>query len=304
MDRLIKDRSKICLLVSGTIIVLAIVLSLFGLGVNLGIDFAGGLNIKYELNEAFKTADVETALRNAGADTFTITAMGPAKSELQIRMKEESGMDVQVILQSLEKELGEKYTQMDISKAAVSFVGPVAGTTLVRNAIMSVLICSALMLVYIAIRFDFYSGMAALTGLLHDVLIMLAFMVLFRSFIQVNSSFIAAALTIVGYSINNTIIIFDRIRENRRGKSNLSPTEMANKSVRECLGRTINTSLTTLITITSLYVLGVDSIKEFALPIIIGLISGIYSSNMINPYLWVFYEKKLHKTKTLKAKKA
>ena len=148
------------------------------------------------------------------------------------------------------------------------------------------------MLVYIAIRFDFNSGIAAVAGLVHDVLMMLAFMVLLRSFVQMNSSFIAAMLTIVGYSINNTIVIFDRIRENARKMPSCARVEVVNRSVKECMGRTLTTTATTLVTIVALYILGVDSIREFALPIIIGIVSGVYSANLINGYIWAALEEK------------
>ena len=183
----------------------------------------------------------------------------------------------------------------------VNYVGPVAGATLLKNAFISVLLASVLMLVYIAFRFDFNSGVAAVFGLLHDVLMMLAFMVLLRHFVQMNSSFIAAMLTIVGYSINNTIVIFDRIRENARKMPTAAREDVVNRSVKECLGRTINTTLTTLITIVALYVLGVDSIKEFALPIIIGILSGVYSANMINGYVWAALEERRRAPKAKKA---
>ena len=136
-------------------------------------------------------------------------------------------------------------------------------------------------------------------GLVHDVLMMLSFMVLLRNVIQMNSSFIAAMLTIVGYSINNTIVIFDRIRENAKKMGPSVPrVDIVNRSVKECLGRTVNTTATTLITIVMLYVLGVASIREFALPIIIGIVSGVYSANMINGYVWAFLEEKRKGRKT------
>lgn len=165
------------------------------------------------------------------------------------------------------------------------------------------------MLVYIALRFDFASGLAAVIGLLHDVLIMIAFMVILRSVIQMNSSFIAAMLTIVGYSINNTIVIFDRIRENNKkpAYAGMMREEVVSISVRESLGRTINTTLTTLVTIVTLYILGVDTIREFSLPIIVGILAGAYSANMINGYVWAALEEmRLARKgqKKLKAKKA
>ena len=209
-----------------------------------------------------------------------------------VRVKEVSEEGVQGLQAAFEAALAEKYPNMTQS-GDVSYVGPVAGQTLLYNAFMSVLIASVLMLAYIAIRFDLNSGIAAVLGLVHDVLMMLSFMVLLRSVVQMNSSFIAAMLTIVGYSINNTIVIFDRIRENAKKLSPDMPrVDVVNRSVQECLGRTINTTLTTLITIVLLYILGVDSIREFALPIIVGLLSGVYSANMINGYVWAFLEEK------------
>ena len=213
-------------------------------------------------------------------------------SEVIVRVKEVSEEGVQGLQAAFEAALAEKYPNMTQS-GDVSYVGPVAGQTLLYNAFMSVLIASVLRLAYIAIRFDLNSGIAAVLGLVHDVLMMLSFMVLLRSVVQMNSSFIAAMLTIVGYSINNTIVIFDRIRENAKKLSPDMPrVDVVNRSVQECLGRTINTTLTTLITIVLLYILGVDSIREFALPIIVGLLSGVYSANMINGYVWAFLEEK------------
>lgn len=284
----IQNRAKTCLMISVGIMVLALILSLFGLGVNMGIDFEGGLSIKYQMGSAFETADVEAALRNAGIKEFQIAKAGDAKSELQLRIKNIGEAGVEELRASLEKELSAKYTGMLVNDATVSYVGGVASGTLLANAIWSVVIAAALMLVYIAIRFDFNMGVAAVVGLLHDVLIMLSFMVFARSFVQMNSTFVAAMLTIVGYSINNTIIIFDRIRENDRLTkfATMPRQDVVTLSVKECLGRTINTTLTTLCTILALYILGVDSIKEFALPIIVGILAGAYSANLINGYVW------------------
>lgn len=301
---MIKDRSKICLICSCTIMIIALVLSLFGMGINLGLDFSGGLNIKYQMNTAFEQTDIDSALKNAGIETYTITAMGENNSDLQIRIQESTEEDIQVLRESIESELLPKYPDMDVLNATVGYVGPTAGATLVRNAIISVLFATALMLVYIAFRFDLPSGLAAVIGLAHDVLIMLSFMVILRNIIQMNSSFIAAMLTIVGYSINNTIVIFDRVRENKKANPAMDAVEVANRSVKESLGRTINTTLTTLITITVLYVIGVDAIREFALPIIIGILSGVYSANMINPYTWAKLQGALKQGRKLKTKKA
>lgn len=318
-----QKRAKICLIISASIMVIALILSLCGLGINLGIDFSGGLSMQYKLtaeNADSLKNDVESTLKDMNVGTYSVTFQGAENNEINVRIKDvkldsteaddtaesadhvanalNTGIDR--IQKRFENTLADKGIKAELI-GDTSYVGPVAGAVLVRNAVISVLIASILMLIYIAIRFDLSSGLAAVFGLLHDVLMMLAFMVLLRSFIQMNSSFIAAMLTIVGYSINNTIVIFDRIRENHRKNPSAACAEIASTSVLECLGRTINTTATTLITIIALCILGVASIREFALPIIIGILSGVYSANLINGYVWAFLEEKRNAGKAKKA---
>ena len=286
----IKNRSKICLTVSCCIFALALVLSIFGLGINQGIDFAGGMAMQYSMGKEVAQADVEDVFKGMGIEA-AVTVQGAKRDEVNIRIKDIATEDVQTIQQRFVAGISEKYPDVT-QNGEVNYVGPVAGRTLLSNAFWSVVIAAALMLIYIAIRFDFSSGLAAVLGLLHDVLMMLSFMVLLRSIIQMNSTFIAAMLTIVGYSINNTIVIFDRIRENAKKMPTTAREEVTNISIKESLGRTICTTVTTLITIVALCILGVASIREFALPIIVGILSGVYSANMINGYVWAFLEEK------------
>ena len=287
----IKNRSRICLIISGAIILIAVLLTVFGHGINMGIDFEGGLSMQYDMKAAVTAADVSAVLDGMGIKSSTVTVQGKDNNEAIIRIKDVSKDDIQKVQAEFEEKIKATYPEA-VSVGDVNYVGPVAGATLVKNAIISVLLAAVLMLIYIAIRFDLNSGIAAVFGLLHDVLIMLSFMVIFRSVIQMNSSFIAAALTIVGYSINNTIVIFDRIRENAKKMPTVAREEVTNISIKESLGRTICTTVTTLITIVALCILGVASIREFALPIIVGILSGVYSANMINGYVWAFLEEK------------
>jgi len=298
----IKNRSKVCLIISAVIIAAALILTICGRGVNLGIDFEGGLSMQYDLKTTADKTDIETVLNNMGAGSYTVTVQGANNNEVNVRIKDVAKDDIQKVQADFEAGVKEKYADAE-SIGDVNYVGPVAGATLVKNAVVSVLLAAVLMLIYIAIRFDFNSGLSAVFGLIHDVLIMLSFMVIFRSVIQMNSSFIAAALTIVGYSINNTIVIFDRIRENHKKMPTAPKEEVTNISIKESLGRTICTTVTTLITIVALCILGVASIREFALPIIVGILSGVYSANMINGYVWAFLEEKRSGRK-LKVKKA
>ena len=291
----VKNRSKVCLCISCAIIVIALVMTIFGAGVNLGIDFAGGMSMQFEMNQPYDEAAVKEILDGMDIGDYSINGQGANGAIIRIRTVGKGDADATTAASdaqgAFEEAMLAKYPDSGLTVSA-SYVGPVAGATLVRNAILSVLIAAALMLIYIAFRFDLNSGLAAVFGLLHDVLIMLSFMVLLRGVLQMNSSFIAAALTIVGYSINNTIVIFDRIRENAKKMPSGDRVEVVNRSVKECLGRTINTTLTTLVTITMLAVLGVASIREFAIPIIIGIIAGVYSANLINGYVWAWLENK------------
>lgn len=297
----VKNYSKQCLMISAGIMVLALLLSLFGMGINVGIDFSGGMSMQYTMGEAVTQSDIEGVLNGIGLKDYAVSVQGSNRDSINIRIKAIDEDGVQGIQASITEALQTKYPNAAIY-GDVNYVGPVAGATLLRNAFFSVLIAALCMLIYIAIRFDFNSGAAAVLGLVHDVLIMLSFMVILRSFVQMNSSFIAAMLTIVGYSINNTIIIFDRIRENARKMPSSTPrVDVVNRSIKECLGRTINTTLTTLVTIVCLYIFGVSSIREFALPIIVGIISGVYSANMINGYIWAFLEEKKRAKKAAKA---
>ena len=281
---------KPAMLTSVAIILLAVVLSLFGRGMNLGLDFAGGLSMPYDLGESAAQPDVAAVL---GAE-YSVSIQGAGKNEALVRIKSVGSEDVQDVQNAVTAKLQAAYPNA-IPMGDVSYVGPVAGATLIKNAITSVAIATVLMLIYIAVRFDFHSGLAAVLALIHDVAVMLAFMVILRDFIELNSSFIAAALTIVGYSINDTIVIFDRIRANVKDKPELPRVALVDLSINESLGRTIMTSITTLVTILALYILGVTAIKEFALPIIVGVLAGTYSSNLISGYIWAWLEEKFPK---------
>ena len=289
----IKNPMKPALLVSVAIILLAVVLTLCRRGVNLGLDFAGGLSMPYDLGESAAQPDVAAVLGTG----YSVSVQGAGKNEALVRIKSVGSDDVQDVQSAVTAKLQAAYPNA-APMGDVSYVGPVAGATLIKNAVTSVAIASVLMLIYIAIRFDFHSGLAAVLALLHDVAVMLAFMVILRDVIEMNSSFIAAALTIVGYSINDTIVIFDRIRENAKNKPELPKAEVVTLSVKESLGRTIMTTVTTLVTITALYILGVAAIKEFAMPIMVGVIAGTWSSNLISGYIWAWLEEKFPKKET------
>ena len=178
--------------------------------------------------------------------------------------------------------------QTEYEKAVVmgGVITATASSELLMKAFIAMLVAIVLILIYIIIRFEITSGMAAILALFHDLLVVSSLVIMFR--ITINSSFIAALVTILGYSINNTIIIFDRIRENiKTGKYETAPNSViANASVKETMTRSVYTTLTTFITIALVAALGVSDIRDFALPIVFGIITGFYSSVFLTPGLW------------------
>lgn len=290
------NKSKYFLYLSGAIVLVGLVIGIIFGGLNLGIDFTGGSILTVDIKESFDMAVVEQALDANGIDASMRQVVTGGENDTQaiIRMQELSGeKDDATIRESVIAAIRETYPNAEGGE--VESVGGVTTGEIVRNAFLSIVIASAFMLLYIWIRFELFSGLAALTALVHDVLIMTAVMSIAR--VQINSSYIAACLTIVGYSINDTIVLFDRIRENNKKYSISSKTrsQVADISIRETLSRTINTSITTLVMVFALYIFGVDSIKEFALPLMVGLISGTYSSIFIASPVWVKLMQSKHK---------
>ena len=260
--------------------------------------------------EAAAEAEADAAVEDEAAEEAEAEEEATEVIEEADALTEETGTDLRILLNMddvtsqvrsiLEREMTAKYPNFRF--ISVDHVSAIAGRDLLSNAIKALLIAFVCMLIYIAIRFSPLSGAAALFALVHDILIMCSFMVFFRGLFQVNSSFIAAILTIVGYSINNTIIIFDRIRENRKrpGMSQMPMMDIVEVSVSSTLARTINTTLTTLITLVCLFIFGVSSIKEFAFPLIIGMLAGTYSSILLSGQMWAIWDDKLSAKKAVK----
>jgi len=239
-----------------------------------------------ETTEASEEVTEETEVAEAGlldTDKSGIEADGLTDLQIRLDLNDEESNEVRAMI---ETEMTKKYP--DFVFVTIDHVSATAGKDLIGNAVKALLIAFVCMLIYIAIRFDFYSGVVALGALVHDVLIMFAFMVFFQGIFQANSPFIAAVLTIVGYSINNTIIVFARIRENGKkpGQTAMLKIDIVEMSVKQTLSRTANTTITTMITLVALYIFGVDSIREFAFPLIVGMLAGTYSSVLLSGQVW------------------
>ena len=189
--------------------------------------------------------------------------------------------------------LSKTYGEVELKNKDI--VSPSTGKELAKSAIWMSILAALAILIYITFRFEFVSGACAVFALFHDILILCGVYSITR--IAIDTNFIAAILTVLGYSINATIVVFDRIRENTRHAKKQSYCEIANASISQTLSRSINTTITTLLTIGMVYIMGVTSIKAFALPIIIGIIIGTYSSICIAGSVWATWKDSAVKAK-------
>jgi len=271
--------------ISGAIIILGLVLGLVR-GLNFGIDFTGGTLMEIELHKYVATEEVREIVNKYDTNA-NINMLGEEKTTVQIRTKEDFNNEERM---EIFNEFKEKYYLTDEDFLRADQFGPSVGREIQRKALIAIVIAAIGMLAYITFRFELSFAISAIIALIHDVLIVLAMYSILR--IPVNSPFVAAVLTIVGYSINDTIVVFDRIRENLKFMKKSDYAQVANDSISKTITRSVNTSLTTLVTIVALYVLGVEQIREFALPLIVGVIAGTYSSIFIASPVWVMIKER------------
>ncbi|MCT4605399.1 MAG: protein translocase subunit SecF [Marinisporobacter sp.] len=277
------EKKKIWFSLSAAIIVLGLIMGMVQ-GFNLGIDFTGGTMMQIDLKKQVAVEEIKEVIKEFDLKA-DILHVGEEKHEIIIKTKKDlNSKDRQNVFEVLK----EKYSLKDADFRQAEQFGPSIGKEIQNKAFLSVAIAAVGMLIYITLRFEFKFGASAIITLLHDILVVLAVFAIFR--IPLNSSFVAAMLTIVGYSINDTIVVFDRIRENIKFMKKKNYDEIVDTSVNQTLTRSINTSLTTLVTITALYIFGVESIKAFALPLIAGTITGTYSSIFIASPIWASWK--------------
>ena len=267
----IKHR-KVYYIVSVSIIVIGLLFMMIG-GMNYGIDFTGGTNIQVEMGKQVDIADVEDALKDYDLDP-TIIYAGEGNTQIVIKtIKSLENAERADVIETLGTEFG--VTQDDV--LASEQFGPSVGDELKANAVKAVIIAAIGMLIYIIFRFKSWKyGLSAVVGVAHDVLMVIAFYAIFG--FTVNNPFIAAILTLVGYSINDTIVIFDRIRENKRIYNKDNNETNINRSLNQTLNRTIMTSMTTLVVMIPLCIMVSSSIREFIIPLMVGVIVGCLSS--------------------------
>ena len=255
---------------------------------NWDVEFTGGTSMELDMGGAFENDTLEDIVREVTGQTSPQIQQVIGTNSVGIKLQSiDSEMRV-----ALMDAVTKTYPDAELTEAN-DISGTVSGE-MQQAAIKATLIACVAMLLYISLRFrDFRAGGSAIIALIHDVLIVLSAYALLR--IPVNQSFIAVLLTILGYSVNSTIVIFDRIRENKSAFQTGHAAEKINKSVSQTLARSINTSLTTLFTIGAIYILGVQSIKEFSLPLIVGIVAGAYSSICISGSVWYTFLPKIEK---------
>ncbi len=263
------------------ILILVSIASWIFQGLVLDIDFTGGTTMYIATGvdtDVNRITDIVS--ESTGTRPSSVQRSGNNGDEVVIKMLEIDSETRQKLFDAIAKE----YNLTQDALLSAENVSPTVGRELQVSAIWAAAIAVVLMLLYITVRFELFSGLAAIATLVQNVLLVIGMYSLFR--LPVNTTFIAAILTILGYSINDTIVIFDRIRENGKLHHKATSSELVDTSVRQSMWRSINTSVTTLFPIIALYILGVRSIQEFALPIVVGIVVGTLSSLFIASPIW------------------
>lgn len=252
----------------------------FGLNLfNMDIDFAGGTTFTYEMGKEVtpdNIKEIDAVVEEVtGEKASTIQSAGAGNTQFLIKTRDLPSEQ----RDELHTKLLEKFSLESDARTDMQNVSPAVGKDMQTSALKASLVAAILMLIYITIRFDFKSGLASVICLILDILVMVSAYVVFQ--LPLNMNFIAAALTIFGYSINSCIITFDRVRENSHLSQRESYSAIVDRSVRQTMTRNINTTATTLFTIVMIIILGVPSLRNFAIPITVGIVSGACSSIFI-----------------------
>ncbi|WP_099340345.1 protein translocase subunit SecF [Candidatus Fonsibacter ubiquis] len=272
---------KFFILVSASLVFFSFIL-IFSKGLNLGVDFKGGTTIEIRLEKKMDIEKIRNSLSKSKINNFSVKEFGTANDLLIYTDNSISPNDIKNIL---EKDLKEKITIRKIET-----VGPKVGSELIKSAIYSVLLCLIAIFLYLWFRFEWQFSLGGIVALLHDLIITVGVFALLG--LQFDLSIIAALLTILGYSINDTVIIYDRIRENLKKDSSSELSILINESLNNTLSRTLKTSGTTLLCIVAVLIFGGEVLRGFAFAITFGIIVGTYSSIYIAAPILIFFKVK------------
>ena len=292
------EKRKIFYCISGAVIVIGLV-TLGIRGFNYGIDFTGGTMIQMDLGKKVAISDVEKTIRQYHLNP-EIVYSGADQHQVIIKTTKALNANARA---SVQQTIEKKYDLNKKSVVASEEFGPSIGKELRNNAVKAILVAALFMLLYIIFRFKTWRyGVAAIAGIGHDVLVLIAVYAVFR--IQVNNPFIAAILTVVGYSINDTIVIFDRVRENSKMLRQKPVMELLDHSINQTLDRSIMTSMTTVIATVPLLILVSAQLSQFVLPLMIGVLVGTYSSICLCSPLYYEFNRRAEASRYLAQQKA
>lgn len=286
------QKRKIATSVSAALIIIGIVSLIFKGGPNYGIDFVGGTSIELEFENPMPVGDIRDAVNKAGFPNAEIKSFG-APNEILIRIEEqEEGTEIS---DPIKAAITAAHPENPYEVQLVERVGPKIGSELREAALLAIFIALLGILIYISWRFEFIFAVGAIAALFHDILITLGVFSILN--LEMTLAIIAAFLTIVGYSLNDTIVVFDRIRENLKVMRRDTYEKIINASINQSLSRTIVTSLTTMIVVVVLYLFGGEVIHNFAFALIVGIVVGTYSSIFIASPIVVEWEKRREQKK-------
>jgi preprotein translocase subunit SecF len=276
---------KVAMIISGIVILVGLGSIVFSGGLKYGIDFAGGTLVQLQFKSPPDIEVIRDGLKTIGLGESTIQEFG-SKKDILIRV-ERSEEKLEAVGAMVKRSLSGKFNSDEITVERVEMVGPKVGRDLREKALLSILYAVIGIVIYISWRFEFQYAIAAIIALMHDVLVTIgAFSILDKEFTLV---IVAAFLTIIGYSLNDTIVVFDRIRENLRRKGKLSLSEIINSSINQTLSRTLLTSGTTLLVVLALFFFGGEIIHDFSFALLVGVFVGTYSSIFIASVFLVYW---------------
>ena len=276
---------KAAMIISGIVILIGLGSIVFSGGLKYGIDFAGGTLVQLQFKSPPDIEVIRDGLKTIGLGESTIQEFG-SKKDILIRV-ERSEEKLEAVGAMVKRSLSGKFNSDEIIVERVEMVGPKVGRDLREKALLSILYAIIGIVIYISWRFEFQYAIAAIIALMHDVLVTMgAFSILDKEFTLV---IVAAFLTIIGYSLNDTIVVFDRIRENLRRKGKLSLSEIINSSINQTLSRTLLTSGTTLLVVLALFFFGGEIIHDFSFALLVGVFVGTYSSIFIASVFLVYW---------------
>ena len=282
-------KRKIALFISIALILIGLASLLIKGGPNYGIDFAGGTLVQVQFAQPTDASAIKKALQGIDLGSVVVQRFGDNQNEFLIRV-EQSTAELQGLSVQIQNALEQTYAKGDVDIRRVEMVGPQVGKDLRSKGLKAIFYAMLGLLAYISWRFEFRFAVGAIVALVHDVLITLGAFSLFGK--EIDLPIIAAFLAIIGYSLNDTIIVYDRIRENSGKHNKESFSFIVNRSINETLSRTLLTSGTTLLVVMALFVLGGGVIHNFAFAMLVGVLVGTYSSIFVASPVLIFWEQK------------